>query len=298
MSRVFVLGNATVDLTLSMAAWPREGETVLADALTRGPGGKGLNQAFAARRAGAQVRLCAPVGDDDNGAFLRDFVRRDGSLDVGWRATGAVTDISTIWIGAGGENMIVSSALSAHEIEPSEVGMLLRGLGAGDYLLVQGNLRAETTLAACNYARQSAARVVVNFAPIAWPMRQVLDLADVVVCNRIEAEALSGARDAEAARHLAGYAGGAVFLTLGAEGAIVADAGDLASIAAPRVEARDTSGAGDVAAGYLVAALASGRSLRQAAETAVRAASLSVTRAGTLGSCPTRAELAACGGGT
>lgn len=98
MSRVFVLGNATVDLTLAMPAWPRPGETVLARSLSRGPGGKGLNQAYAAARAGGAATLAAPIGEDENGAYLKAFAAEAGLFAARWRRCGAATDVSTIWV--------------------------------------------------------------------------------------------------------------------------------------------------------------------------------------------------------
>ena len=181
--------------------------------------------------------------------------------------------------------MIVSSADCARSVGPEEVARLLEGFAADDILVVQGNLRSETTVAACRHALVRGGRTVVNTAPIDWPMGELLDLADVVVCNRPEAEAIAGPAE-DAATRIAAMARGAVVLTLGAAGAVVLDGGAATRVPAPRVAAVDTSGAGDVAVGFLAAALAAGRPLRGAAELAVRAASLSVTRPGTLASCP------------
>ena len=294
MSRIFVLGNATMDLTLAVPAWPGAGETVLARSLSRWPGGKGLNQAHAAARAGGTVTLAAPVGDDADGAYLRSAVAESGLFETRWRLCDAATDISTIWVAEGGENMIVSSADCARSVGPEEVARLLDGFAAGDFLVVQGNFRAQTTVDACRYAVGLGGRTILNTAPIDWPMEELLGLVDVVVCNRPEAEAIAGPADDSAAR-IAEMARGAVVLTLGAEGALVVDGGAATRIAAPRVAAVDTSGAGDVAVGFLAAALAERRPLRAAAEIAVRAASLSVTRPGTLSSCPAADEVAPAG---
>ncbi len=288
MSRGFVLGNATVDLTLMLAAWPRAGETVLADRLIRGAGGKGLNQAHAAARAGADVVLCAPVGQDADGAFLRAAV--GGRFAVRWRACAVATDVSTIWVGAGGENMIASSADCARAIGEDELEGLLEGIASGDVLILQGNLAQATTLAACRHARSIGARVVLNTAPIVWDMAGAIAEADVVVCNAPEIHALTDLSGAAAALAIA-ERGPAVMLTLGAAGALVAEGGVVRAVPAPRATPLDTSGAGDVAVGYLAAELLRGASLSDAARIAVRAASISVTRAGTSSSCPARNEV-------
>lgn len=288
MSHIFVLGNATVDLTLVLPVWPRAGETVLAERLIRGAGGKGLNQAHAARQAGAQVTLCAPVGQDADGVFLRETV--GDSHTARWRTCAAPTDVSTIWVGADGENMIASSAQCAHAIDAAEVAGLLEGIAGGDILIMQGNLGAAATVAASRHARGAGARVVLNTAPIVWDMTAAVALADVVVCNAPEVFAITGLSGAGAARAVAAC-GPAVMLTLGADGALVAEGEAVTEIAAPPVKAVDTSGAGDVAVGYLAAALLGGAPLADAARLAVRAASISVTRPGTRSSCPSRSEV-------
>lgn len=288
MSMVHVLGNATVDLTLVLPAWPSLGETVLAERLVRGAGGKGFNQAYAAACADARVRLSAPVGRDPDGAFLRMSV--GDRFAVSWRDCEAATDVSTIWVGAEGENMIASSADCARSIAPDEVAALLVELGPGDVLAVQGNLPADTTLAACRHARASGGRVIVNTAPLGWDMGEVMREAEVVVCNAPEIAAITGLAGEAAALRLSEH-GPSVMLTLGSGGALVADGGTVTPIAAPRVTAVDTSGAGDVATGYLAAELARGTPLLEAARCAIRAASISVTRVGTSASCPSWDEV-------
>ena len=290
MSRIFVLGNATLDLTLTMPTWPAAGETVLASSLIRGPGGKGLNQAWAAARAGGKVTLVAPRGDDENGAYLERFIREADLLECRWRICEDSTDISTIWVAANGENMIASSAQCARTLAPAEVGDLLEGFGDGDFLVLQGNLRSDTTLAACRHARTREGRILLNTAPIDWSMAPLLPLVDVIVCNAPEAATLTGLKGREAALALSGSTVGTVVVTLGNDGAIVLDGNGESHIQAPTVASCDTSGAGDVFVGFLAANLSRQHSLLDAAKFAVAAASLSVTRQGALLSCPTAQE--------
>lgn len=292
MTRVFVLGNATVDLSLRVTDWPRPGETILASQARRGAGGKGLNQAVAAQRAGADVTLCAPIGDDADGAFLEAFVARQTGLAVRWRRCAAVTDISTIWVGQSGENMIVSSADCARSITPSEVPGLLEGIAAGDHLVLQGNLSADTTHAAALHARAVGARVILNTAPIAWDMTRMLALTDLLICNQPEAALLTnGATAEDAVAALLTTEVNQVLLTLGAQGSIGGSRGAVARFAAPAIRPVDTSGAGDVTVGYLVAGLAQGMPFAKACASAMQAAAISVTRPGTIESCPLRDEI-------
>ncbi|WP_102224802.1 PfkB family carbohydrate kinase [Acidimangrovimonas sediminis] len=288
---IHVLGNATVDLTLNLSTLPLAGETVLARTLARGPGGKGLNQAVAAARAGAQVRLIAPVGTDAEARILTLALKAEPGLETRWRRADHPTDLSCIWVAEDGENMIASTAHCARAIGPDEVPELLGDLLPDDILVVQGNLGEETTRAACIYARAAGTLVLFNTAPIDWPAERTAALADIVVSNLPEAEAITGRGGLPAARALAAIARRAAIVTLGAEGAILADARGETRLPAPRVTARDTSGAGDTAVGYLAAALARGEELIPAVRLALAAASLSVTRDGIFGAIPRREEL-------
>jgi ribokinase len=290
--RVVVVGNATVDLIQRMPALPRPGETVLADALERCAGGKGLNQAVAAARAGATVRLIAPIGDDPDGAFLRAALASETGLTAEWHACPAPTDVSAIWIAEGGENMIASSAMAARSLTPEHVAAGLAALAPGDALVLQGNLTADATLAAARLGRDRAARVVLNTAPIAWDMRPLLPLVDVVVANEPEALSLTGLGGAPALEALRALGAVCAIVTRGADGALLDAGGGIMPIAAPRVRAMDTAGAGDVTVGTLAAGLAAGGTVADALRLAVAAASLSVTRLGTTPSFPTRAEIA------
>lgn len=292
MKRIFFLGNATVDLTLVLPVWPSSGETVLASSHARGPGGKGLNQAWAAARAGSNVILAAPIGEDDNGTYLTNFAKDTALFEARWRMCTARTDISTIWVDGNGENMIVSSADCARTIGPDEVDALLAGFSAGDLLVLQGNLKADTTIAACRYAVARGGRTILNTAPIDWSMTSLLNLVDVVICNQPEAAMMSGREGQDAAVALSKMVRGSVIVTLGKNGAVLIENEGPVHLTAPAVTAHDTSGAGDVAVGFIAATLARGGSLTEAANVAIKAASLSVTRLGTLSSCPTLDEVA------
>ena len=193
MNRVFVLGNATVDIVQQVDNFPHPGETVLAGKSLRCAGGKGLNQAVAAARTGANVTLVAPVGRDSDSAFLAESVAGEEGLRVDWLACPAGTDLSVIWINGSGENVIVSSADCARWLQPDQVRDLCRVLQPGDYLVLQGNLSLVATRAAAEVARACGARTILNTAPIAWDMATVMRLADILIANEGEAGVLSQA---------------------------------------------------------------------------------------------------------
>ncbi|TFF24806.1 ribokinase [Jiella endophytica] len=293
MTTVHVLGNATVDVVQRVGRLPAPGETLLSAGLERCAGGKGLNQAVAAARAGARTRLNAPIGKDADATFLRDALCGEAGLSVEWRVLEAPTDISSIWVSADGENMIVSSAASATGLAAAEALAALSAMEEGDILVLQGNLSAETTMAAASFARDRGARVILNTAPIAWDMRPLLPLADVLVANGPEARHITGLSTAEAVQALLGHGCRTVVVTRGAEGAWLGNGDGLVALSAPKVSPVDTAGAGDVAVGTLAAMLAEGLALSEALGIALKAASLSVTRPGTMPSFPTADEILA-----
>lgn len=291
MSKVVVLGNATVDIVLNVERLPAPGETLLAGSILRCAGGKGLNQAIAAARAGSRTTLVASVGEDADAAFLRCAITNEACLETRWLMTAIGTDVSTVWVASSGENSIVSSAASAQALGPEDVPGLLDELAPADVLLIQGNLTALTTLAAMRHARAKGARVLLNTAPIAWDMREALALADIVVANESEAMTLTALTGEDAARALLTGETSVAVLTLGARGALLANADGVTALSAPTMTAVDTTGAGDVMVGTLAAELAAGYPIRRSVALAVAAASLSVTRRGTSPSFPTPSEI-------
>ena len=200
MSAVMVLGNATLDVVQRVQRLPAIGETVLGDAPMRCPGGKGLNQAVVAARAGARVTFAAAIGADEAGIALRMAMAREPIADVRWIDVPVATDLSSIWVDGTGRNMIVSSAAAARHIAPAQAAVVAAPLGEGDWLLLQGNLSAEATLAAAMSARARGARVAVNAAPVAFAFDPVLAAPRVEVADTAGAgDPLTGLRIADLA---------------------------------------------------------------------------------------------------
>ena len=292
MSQVLVLGNATLDVIQRVARLPLPGETVLAQGLTRCAGGKGLNQAVAASRTGAATRLAAPAGRDADAAFVAAALRGETGLDAHWLLCDAPTDMSAIWVATGGENVIVSSAECARSVSTDQAHDLCDTLTAGDVLLMQGNLSFAATRSAALAAQARGATRILNTAPIAWDMRPILGLFDIVIANEGEAELLArGSPSPAAAFRDSGVP--IAIITRGARGALIIRDGGETMVDAPEVAAIDSSGAGDVFAGTLAGLLANGAMLSTAVRLAVNAASLSVTRPNTTPSFPSRAEITA-----
>ncbi len=290
--RLHVIGNLCRDTTLAVDRFPGPGETIVAIGSGVGLGGKGLNQAVAAARAGAAVILHAAVGRGEADALasgLADEPRLALCLVEG----AAATDTSTILVRPDGENLIVSTCAAAQAFDPLSRG-ILGGIAPGDILLLQGNLAASATRDCLHAGRRGGALTVLNPSP--WPDGAAPDWRDVdlMVANRHEVAALAGRADPEEAAALLLASGvGAVAVTLGSAGIVLRDAAGRVTVAASTVAVRDTSGAGDVFCGVLVGLLARGTPRDDALARATAAASLSVTRPGALAACPTAAEIAA-----
>jgi ribokinase len=267
-----------VDRSYGVAYLPAAGETVLAGTAERQFGGKGLNQAVAAARMGADVRLLAAIGDDPDADAIAAHVAGEPLVAELIRLPGR-SDESLILVAQGGENVIVSTAACAQALPYPAIVRSLAELTAGDLLLVQGNLAEATTRDLLGEAGRLGLRRMANASPLAHAWDDLLPNVDLLVVNAVEAEQLDISR------------AGAVVVTAGAAGASLVESGRIVRIEAPQVIASDTTGAGDVLCGVLAAMCDRGVALAQALTVAVRAASLKVARQGTSAGLPTAREL-------
>jgi ribokinase len=292
---VVVVGSAMVDVAYRVERLPGPSESVLARGRTVDAGGKGLNQAIVARRAGAEVRFCGGVGRDPAAEIIRTRLQADG-LSAAWLiAVPCATDESIVYVAASGENCIVSTDAVAKRLALADVEAVLIGLSPGDVLLVQGNLSREVTGGCLARARAAAATTILNPAPIDFDYAGLWPLVDIAILNQIEAQTLTGEAQVDVATAvLCSRGAGAAILTLGSEGALVREGeGPSQRIPAPAVTAVDTTGAGDVLAGVVAAGIDRDLPLMSAVRWAVAAASQKVTRPGTSSAFPTSAELGA-----
>jgi ribokinase len=255
-----VAGSLNYDLAARVDHLPEPGEAVHATEMRPDLGGKGFNQAVAVRRLGADVQLIGAVGDD---SFGDKFVERLDQLGIGWahlaRRPGS-TGLAVPVVDAGGQNVIIVALGANLKLEPEAlVPEMFKG---ADILLVQGELRPETTLRAAHLARAEGAAVILNAAPAAPELAPVMAEADVVVVNQVEARALGRAEGILQA------GARSVVITLGAEGAELYPAQPRGAMPhkqpAPRVNPVDTTGAGDAFCAALSVAIAEGESLESA----------------------------------
>ena len=291
MSRLLVLGNAGLDIGLDLPALPRPGETLLGRSGPRAPGGKGLNQAVVAARAGlVPVLFHAPVGDDEAGRAIARALAPEPFTVLDLSILPVPTDLSILMVLSDGENAIVTAGDCAHALTPADAAAFAGGCDAGDWLLLQGNLRDTVTAAAIHAARARGGCVLLNTAPVTAGLVALLPLCDVVVANASEARQLvSDGEDPVTALRAA--SAGIAIVTLGTDGCVVDTGLGPEPHLAPLTDAVDTTGAGDTFCGVLAAALAAGWALVAAIDAAQRAAALTVTRPGVAAALPTATEL-------
>ncbi|MGF6232819.1 ribokinase [Inquilinus ginsengisoli] len=291
---VHVVGNACLDTLYRLQRFPEPGETVVADGMAEDLGGKGLNQAVAAARTGARVRLLAAIGSDRPGEAVAERLAAEGIDAAGLIRLDCPTDRSMIQVDAAGENTIVSVTGCADRFAPPQGTDLDAALRPGDLLLMQGNLRIAAVRDGFALARKRGTGTVLNPSPIRDSYATVLPLTDLLVVNRGEACRLGGDADPHrAAQALLRRGVPMVVVTLGAAGASLVTAEGRRDFPAPAVTAVDTVGAGDLLCGVLAGLLDLGAAIETALPVAIQAAAIGVTRPGVLSSFPTRAEIAA-----
>jgi ribokinase len=293
--RVHVAGNVCIDTTFRLDRFPVAGETLNASAYSDGLGGKGANQALATARTGAAVMLWAAIGNDVDSARIRAMLHNDVDTSRLTRLD-LPSDRSTIVVDAAGENFIVSGVSCAMAFDPLAMTDMEASINPGDLFVMQGNLRPAVTNDCLAAAKNKGARTIFNPSPLSNGLVPELGQVDYVVVNCGEAELITGFAEPNlAAAELLDRGAGSAIVTLGSEGCLLLERGatNPLTIAAPKVSTVDTSGAGDVFCGVFAGCLARKLSPVAALRIAVAASAISVTRPGTLQSCPTRAEIAA-----
>jgi ribokinase len=288
---IVVLGSANLDIVVRQRRLPIPGETVSAADFRTVPGGKGLNQAIAAARSGAEVAFLGAVGRDDFGDGLRRTLQDNGVDTRGLIGVGEPTGVAVVSVLDGGENAItvVPGANGAVTTLDDDARAAIAG---ARFVVAQFERPIELIAHAFQLACSSGTRTVLTPAPVTSRGGDVLTLADILVPNAQEARELAGKVDEEAAAVELSKRGTTVIMTRGSRGVLVAKEGSVQlELPARKVDPVDTTAAGDTLAGYLIGRLAQGDEFRAALHAAVIAASIAVTRPGASASIPYWSEV-------
>jgi ribokinase len=296
---VVVLGSLNQDLFIRTERHPQVGETVAGDLLHPQLGGKGLNAAIAAARAGSRTAFVGCVGDDDGGHAAREYLAVNGVDVSGLQVKPHVATGTAIVTVAAGQNTIVVSPGANGSIDESLVDAI--ELCTGDHVIAQLETPLDMTARLFPRARAAGATTIFNPSPAQNLPDLLLGSTDVMIVNEHELTLAFGASpqreqnlDDQAIRAVMRHRafGGTVIVTLGERGAIAVTQTETVRVRSPKIVAADSTAAGDCFTGFIVASLHDGDELKPAMARACVAAALSVTRHGGSTSIPTADEVA------
>jgi ribokinase len=281
MPRIVVIGSANIDLTTFTDQFPRPGETIFGRDFSLGFGGKGANQAVAARNCGADVAMIARVGDDMFGeATIQNFKSHGIDTTHVLMTPGVSTGVAPIFVDSSGQNRILVVKGANDRLTPEDVYAAKDVILRSDKVVFQLEIPLLTTIKALQFAKEHGIQTIFNPAPAQSLDLKEIALADYVIPNETEAEILSGMpiRNLDDARKCARKLGlSHVIITLGENGALYREQ----HIAPFAVEPVDTTGAGDAFIGSLAVFLSSGYSELEAISRANLYAALSTLSIGT-----------------
>ncbi len=296
---ITVFGSINMDLVATTPRLPKPGETVPGTGFATAAGGKGANQALAARRAGASVRMVGAVGRDEFAAPALDLLDRAGTDLSSVAQVDGPTGTALILVGGDGENMIAVVPGANGTVSPEQAKNAVSGSAKGDFLMLQLEVPVASVRAALEAAKARGVRSVLNTAPLIPEAAELARLADIVIANETEFERLVGRDNLSASEReemllrMHGDTGQTLIITLGADGVIAAEGSLLHRTKGLKIEPVDTVGAGDTFCGYLTASLDAGLDFDDALRRAAVAGSLACLKAGAQPSIPLAAEVTA-----
>lgn len=298
MSKIFVVGSYNTGLTIRVPRMPVLGESLAGDSFNMGAGGKGSNQAIGAARLGAEVRLLVCLGDDIFAENALRLYRREGiAIDLVHQIAGASSGIGFVNIVPSGENWITVDLGANLLMTPQRIRDCTTEISDSDILMTQLEIPPESAAAALRLGKDSGALTILNPAP-AQPIEQAyLADVDILTPNASEARILLGLPPDDAspphdlAQRLLELDVGRVVVTLGADGALIADGAETTHVPAIPIQAVDVTGAGDSFNAALAVSLGEGLTLEEAVRFAVRAGAYTALHLGVIDGLPTRADL-------
>ncbi len=296
--KIVVVGSCNTDMVVKSDRLPVPGETVLGGAFMMNPGGKGANQAVAIARMGGNVTFISKTGNDLFGRqsvemygdenIVTDYIFSDQHLPSG---------VALIMVDRNGENCIVVASGANGSLSPKDIEKARNVIENADILLMQLEVPMDTVEYAAKLAHEKGIKVVLNPAPAAFLSNELLKCLYAVIPNKTEAEMLSGIKvsDLETAKQAADIIAAKgvdkVVITLGSKGALIKDGDVYSFIPADKVEAVDTTAAGDTFCGAFCVGISEGLSIEDAVKMATKAAGITVTREGAQAAIPYRKEL-------
>ncbi|MCC8067896.1 MAG: ribokinase [Clostridiales bacterium] len=291
--RILNFGSMNIDCVYRVEHFVRPGETLSARSVTRNAGGKGFNQSVALAKAGCEVYHAGHIGSD--GTFLADLCREYGVNTEFLTQVDVPTGSAIIQVDDDGGNCILLSAGANFAVDLSFVQEVLSHFGSGDLIVLQNEISCMNEI--MQLADQAGMRIAINPAPMNDAISQEsLALAEWIIVNETEAYELTGEKELQ--RQLSAlkerFPKASSLVTLGEHGAVYQTADQLYSIGTCKVDAVDTTAAGDTFTGFFLSTLVETNDPQLALLTATKASALAVTRSGAAKSIPTLEEVRAC----
>lgn len=294
--RILVIGSSNTDMTVRSATLPKPGETVLGGDFRMGPGGKGANQAVAARLLGGDVTFVCKLGRDMFGEGASKHYESCG-LDTSkilW--SDKPSGVALITVDSKAENSIVVASGANADVTVSDIDSVAEIIKSSGILLLQLEIPMDAVVRAAEIAFEAGVQVVLNPAPATSLPAELLKCVSILIPNETEASAISGIdinnleTASAAAERLKGMGVREVIITMGSRGSMVCD-GECTFVPAVKVNAVDTTAAGDTFCGGVCVALSEGKALSEAVKFATAASSIAVQRPGAQDSVPSRREV-------
>ncbi len=296
--KITVIGSSNIDFIMKMKRLPQFGETVTDAKFMQTFGGKGANQAVAAARAGGDVIFVSAVGDDKlTDEMLGNFINDKMNIDYVFRQKNMSTGAALIMIGEGGGNYISVAPEANYKLTPASVDRAIKAIEVSEIVVLQYEIPEETLKYIMDTCNRLNKKVMWNFAPARDFDMSYIGKTSILVVNETEAEFLTNKKvetDSEvqeAAQDLLNKGVETAIITLGVRGSYIANATNKEFLPAFKVDAVDTTAAGDTYCGSLAVALIEGKSLKKAVRFAAAASAIAVTRMGAQPSAPTRKEI-------
>ena len=296
-SKILVIGSLNMDLVVVTSRHPLIGETILGESFNTYPGGKGANQAIAAARLGAQVRMVGCVGEDLFGQALRENLSQNGvDCTLLKISENVVSGTALITVDQAGRNSIIVVPGSNHDLLPADLESLEKEIASAEIVILQMEIPLETVWKSILLAKKHAVPVLLNPSPAHLIPDEYLDGLDYLVPNESELSSLTGLPTdtlpeiINALNILISKGVRRVTLTRGEKGCYYMDRETEFQIPSYKVNPVDTTGAGDAFIGGFAYSLVSGEKLQDALETGVAAGALAVTKSGAETSLPTHIE--------
>ena len=296
--KIVVVGSCNTDMVIKADRLPIPGETILGGTFFMNPGGKGANQAVSAARMGGNVTLISKTGNDVFGKqSVMLYTAENIKTDYIYSDPKHPSGVALITVDSYGENCIVVASGANAYLSPSDIDKASSEIESSDLVLMQLEIPIETVEYVAEMANRKGIKVILNPAPARALSDNLLKHLYIIIPNKSEAEILSGIRvsDIESAKQAADIISakgvGIVVITLGSQGALIKYNNEYHFVEAFKVDAVDTTAAGDTFCGTVCVGLSEGRSILDSVKLAARAAAITVTRMGAQTSIPYRSEL-------